>query len=50
MDAAGSSRAVLPGISEGGAMTELFAATCPKGKRPYLDGFLFECEDFDPVL
>lgn len=30
MDAAGSSRAVLLGISEGGAMTQLFAATYPE--------------------
>lgn len=30
MDAAGSSRAVLLGISEGGAMSELFAATYPQ--------------------
>jgi class 3 adenylate cyclase len=29
MDAAGSTRAVLLGISEGGAMCQLFAATCP---------------------
>jgi len=30
MDAAGSSRAVLLGISEGGAMIQLFAATYPE--------------------
>ncbi len=30
MDAAGSSRAVLLGISEGGAMMQLFAATYPE--------------------
>jgi class 3 adenylate cyclase len=30
MDAAGSSRAVLLGVSEGGAMTQLFAATYPE--------------------
>ena len=30
MDAAGSSRAVLLGMSEGGAMVQLFAATYPE--------------------